>query len=131
MRNMFTRTSSRITETLGIRSGTLQSTYAKLFLSFFLSALIHYTGGIFAARQELGEFKFFLLQAVAITIEDGFIWLWERMGWKSGFWGRVLGYVWFVSFMTWTARGWVDGRVRGGEWNGRQIPFSIVEKFWK
>jgi hypothetical protein len=29
----------------------------------------------FAARQELGEYKFFLLQAVAITIEDRVIWL--------------------------------------------------------
>jgi hypothetical protein len=36
------------------------------------------------------------------------------MGWKGGFWGRVLGYVWFISFMTWTARVWVDGRVRVG-----------------
>jgi hypothetical protein len=109
----------------------LQSTYAKLFLSFFLSPSVHYTGGIFAARQELGEFKFFLLQAVAITIEDGFLWLWKTMGWNGGVRGRVLGYVWSISFMTWTARGWVDGTVRGGEWNGRQIPSSIVERFWK
>jgi hypothetical protein len=39
--------------------------------------------------------------------------------------------VWSISFMTWTAGGRVDGSVRGGEWNGRQIPSSIVERFWK
>jgi uncharacterized membrane protein YhhN len=131
LRNMLTRASSLITDSLGLRSGTLQSTYAKLFLSFFLSASFHYTGGIFSVRQELGEFKFFLLQAVAITIKDGLLWLWKTMGWKGGVRGRVLGYVWFISFMTWTARGRVDGRVRSGEWNGRQIPSSIVERFWK
>jgi uncharacterized membrane protein YhhN len=108
LRNMLTSASSLITDSLGLRSGTLQSTCAKLFLSFFLSASVHYTGGIFAARQELGEFKFFLLQAVAITIEDGFLWLSKTMGWKGGVWGSVLGYLWFISLMTWTARdGWM------------------------
>lgn len=105
LRNMLTRASSLITDSLGLRSGTLPSTYAKLFLSAF----VYYTGGVFAVRQELGEYKFFLLQSVAITFEDGFLWLGKSMGWKGGVWGRALGYVWFISFMTWTARGWVDG----------------------
>jgi hypothetical protein len=63
---------------------------------------------IFAARQKLGEFKFFLLQAVAITIEYSFLWLWKTMGWKGGVRGRVLGYVWFYFLYD------LDGQRTGG-----------------
>lgn len=80
MRNMITTPSSIITDALGIHSGTLVSTYMKLFLSFSFSVAFHTVGGIFAARQQLGEFRVFLLQFVAIAAEDGIIRLGKAWG---------------------------------------------------
>jgi len=128
---MIAAPSTVITEYLGFPPGSVQSMYMKLFLCFFFSAAFHSVGGIFAARQELGEFRFFLLQAPVIAAEDRITRVAKSWGWKGGASGRAFGYFWMATWMTWSLRAWVDGRMRGGEWNGRQIPFSVVEKLWK
>lgn len=103
-------------------------------------------GGLFAARQELGEYKFFMFQAAVITFEDFVGWLLagkstssggsdegKRNGERKGHvpaWRRILGWVWVVTCMSYSLRGWVDGRVRGGEWSARQVPVSVVERIW-
>jgi hypothetical protein len=68
-------------------------TYIKLFLCFSFSAAFHSAGGIVAAWRELGEFRYFLLQAIAITVEDGVIWLRKSLGWKGGILGRIFAYM--------------------------------------
>ncbi|RDW80058.1 hypothetical protein BP6252_04696 [Coleophoma cylindrospora] len=147
MRTSLTVPSKYITtHILHLPKNSLITKYTQLYLVFFLSATFHYMGGLFAARQELGEYKFFMFQAAVITFEDFVGWLFagnssssakskEPNGGKEGEsgvppWRRVLGWFWVMACMSYSLRGWVDGRVRGGEWSGRQMPISIVEKLW-
>jgi hypothetical protein len=112
MQNMIMTPSSVLSNSLGIRSGNLISTCLKLFLSFSFTAAFHSVGGIFAARQQLGEFRFFLFQAVAITAEDGIMWLGKSWALKGGIFGKIFRYTWLTIFMSWNLRGWLNGRVR-------------------
>jgi hypothetical protein len=64
----------------------------KLFLCFSFSAAFHSAGGTFVTWRELAEFRYFLLQAVAITAGDGVIWLRKYLGWIGGILGRIFGY---------------------------------------
>ena len=75
--------------------GTNRSSYTQLCVTFFLSAALHSTGGFVGERWMASRcFKFFLLQAAAITLyrlsRETFI---APMGNKTqpGEWWRVLG----------------------------------------
>ena len=60
--------------------GTNLSSYTQLYVAFSLSGLLHFSGDfVYEKRIVSRSFKFFLLQAVAITFEDLVIYITKRL----------------------------------------------------
>jgi len=103
--------------------GTKGSSYTQLYLAFFMTGIFHFAGDfMFEKRLVSRPFKFFLLQAVAITFEDFVIYLAKRFLSKSGIeskpgnagWSwrgavvRVVGYCWVLIWFCLTVPVWMD-----------------------
>ena len=103
--------------------GSNRSSYTQLFVAFFLSGLIHFSADfMFEKRMVYYSFKFFLLQAVAITFEDLTIYIAERSlrwggvelrpgkadeSWVEAF-VRIIGYCWVTLWFCSTLPIWID-----------------------
>ena len=103
--------------------GTNRSSYTQLYVAFFLSGLLHFSGDyIFEKRIVYRSFKFFLLQAVAITLEDFVIYVAKRLFRQRGIelkpgkadesWAeavvRVIGYCWVTLWFCLAFPLWAD-----------------------
>jgi len=103
--------------------GSNRSSYAQLYIAFFLSGLLHSSGDfMLEKRMVYRSFKFFLLQAVAITIEDLVMYFTKHMlrrggielkvGRVEGSWEemamRVIGYCWVILWVCVTLPGFLD-----------------------
>ena len=103
--------------------GSNRSFCTQLYVSFFLSGLLHFSGDfMFQKRMVYYSFKFFLLQAVAITFENFVIYiakrllLWKGIEFKPGkadeSWAeavvRVIGYCWVILWFCLTMPLWID-----------------------
>lgn len=89
--------------------GSNLSAYTKLYLAFTISAAIH-MGGDYMLFQGASWFslRFFMIQAVGITLEDAVIALDKHVG-VSARWptfARRLGYLWVFSFFVSCAPEW-------------------------
>ena len=108
---------------LKFRRGTNRSSYAQLYVAFFLSGLFH-SAGEFVLMKGLAypAIKFFPLQAVAITFEDLVIYiakdLLRRWGfepkpgktgesWAGASW-RAIGYCWVTLWFCLALPVWLD-----------------------
>ena len=108
---------------LNFPHGGSLSSYTQLYVAFFLSAIIH-TSGDFVSEGRIPSrsFKFFLLQAAAITFEDLVIYITNRLlrrggiELKPGKAGessaevvvRVIGYCWVTLWLCLTLPVWLD-----------------------
>ena len=128
--------------------GTNQSSYAQLYIAFFLSGIVHFAGDFMShKRMVYHSFQFFLLQAVAITFEDFVIYLTKQLLLQQGIklnpgkanesWAdtavRVLGYFWVVLWFCLTVPAWRDktNSFLCGV-NGGALPISqLVLDAWK
>ena len=102
--------------------GTNLSSYTQLYVAFFLSALIHFSGDIMLEKQMVYHLFNFFLQAVAITFENFVIYLAKRSLCQNGIkfnlkkahvsWGevaaRVIGYCWVTLWFCLMFPGWKD-----------------------
>ena len=103
--------------------GTNRSSYTQLYIAFFLSGVLHFGGDfIFEKRLVYRSFKFFLLQAVIITLEDFAIYVAKRLlrqvgvelkpgkpdeSWAEGV-VRAVGYCWVTLCFCLTLPIWLD-----------------------
>lgn len=109
----------------------------RLFLAFFISALVHIPGNVALGVNifATGAPRFFLMQAVGIVIEDAFFYMYRHLKLhtprKMSSGGLVfLGYLWTLAWLTWTGPSffWVTARnlvPRGDE----TIPWSVLQWF--
>lgn len=77
------------------------SSYLQLYTAFTISMLLHEWCMFNAIHSDAGEFRFFMAQPLAITLEDFVQWCWRRTGLseRHSKIGRVAGYTWmFVWF---------------------------------
>ena len=103
--------------------GTIRSSCTQLYIAFFLSGLLHFAGDIMVQEELVYySFKFFLLQAVAITFEHVVIYIAKRSLRQRGIefdtenvngsWGgvvlRVIGYCWVTLWFCLTLPVWLD-----------------------
>ena len=103
--------------------GTNRSSYTQLYIAFFLSGLLHFAGDyMIEKRLVYRSFKFFILQAVAITFEDFVIYIAKHLlRWRGielkpekagGSWAevvvRVVGYCWVTLWFCLTFPIWLD-----------------------
>ena len=110
-------------EFLKLPRGTNRSSYTQLYVAFLLSGLLHFTGDfIIEKRIVYYSFKFFLLQAIAITLEDFILYIAKRLlrrerielkpGKTDESWAevvaRVIGYCWVTLWFCLTLPLWLD-----------------------
>ncbi|KAF9002742.1 membrane bound O-acyl transferase family-domain-containing protein [Cyathus striatus] len=102
---------------LGLPPNNSITTYVELYTAFILSGIIHAAGDyrLFGSLDESGSMRFFFLQAVIITVEDGVCWIGKCLGVrKTAWWLKYLGYAWVTFWFTWTLPIWMEPLVRMG-----------------
>lgn len=121
---------------LGFRKGSITGRYAMLMTVFFLSSLFHVAedAGEGMDWRNSGSLRYFCMQPIGIMLEDAVQAVYRRHsrlegkapGHKS--WTRIVGYVWFVAWMSWTTPAWIYPKAfmaKGGP-EDRILPFSIL-----
>ena len=103
--------------------GSNRSSYTQLYIAFFLSGLIHFSGDVLLEKRVvLRSFRFFLLQAVAITFEDLVIYIAKcalrrvgielKPGRVDESWAevvvRIFGYCWVTLWFCSVLHIWID-----------------------
>ena len=104
--------------------GTNRSSYAQLYVAFFLSAIIHFAADLMSQQRAVyHSFRFFLFRPVAITFGDLVIHTAKRVLLQAGIklipgrgeeesWAevatRVVGYSWVISWFYFTLPVWRD-----------------------
>jgi hypothetical protein len=119
-------------EAFGFASGGNASSYTQLFVAFSLSGAVH-EATILATFNRADwtweTTQFFILQAVAITIEDGVLWIGERFSnGKMRRWIRILGYAWVVLWMRASLPIYLNVLTRGGFGTLDVVPFSVFSR---
>ncbi|KIW04039.1 uncharacterized protein PV09_04861 [Verruconis gallopava] len=112
-RRMFSQPAMRITRALGFRKGTLPSRYMQLYLSFGISCILHQFQMFNVTRRDMGEFNFFMSQAVAITIEDFVRWAWRKLHGSSPSrrFDLLMGYAWTFTWFSFSLHVYIKGLV--------------------
>ena len=120
---MFGGLGKLVANKLKLPRGSNRSSYTQLYVAFFLSGILHFSGDFMLERRIVyRSFKFFLLQAVAITFEDFVIYIAKRLlrlgefelkpGRVDESWAemvvRVVGYCWVTLWFCLTLPVWVD-----------------------
>ncbi|KAF8900297.1 membrane bound O-acyl transferase family-domain-containing protein [Gymnopilus junonius] len=114
-RKIFASHSKYIADCLHLPPKSKITTYFKLYLSFFISGVIHCAGD-YGYLQEYsgGALRYFLLHACAITFEDGIIGLAKRAGFRTNLGWRIIGYFWVIIWFSVVLPEWIDSRLFWG-----------------
>lgn len=107
---------------LQLPKGSLSSRYVQLYIGFSVTAASHIMGAFCATRYELGEIKFYLGQALAITFEDAVIAVAKRQRIQEAPWTRGLGYIWTLAWFSFSLRGYIGGIAGAGISTGGVFP---------
>ena len=93
---------------LRLRRGTLLSRYMRIILAFYISGLLHVCIDVALGIRfwDSGSPRFFVMQALGITVEDAVQEIYQRNGGKSNAYSRGLGYAWVSLWMVWTTPSW-------------------------
>jgi hypothetical protein len=85
LRRTFEIANDGILGLLDVRRGTLASKYLQLYNGFSVSALLHHIGALNCPTPMFAwyQFYFFMIQPIAITVEDFVIYLGRKLGWKD------------------------------------------------
>ncbi|KAI8957042.1 hypothetical protein F5Y11DRAFT_113937 [Daldinia sp. FL1419] len=119
LRRAVQRPGIRLARSLGFRKGSIPSRYIQLYLAFYISFVIHWWQQYVITRGGKGEFAFFMMQPVMITIEDSARWIWktiirpkqrEGLSWLES----TIGYVWTFASFAFTLTPFVKGMVETG-----------------
>lgn len=129
--------------------GTNRSSYAQLYVAFFVSGIIHLAGDFIAEKRVVYRaIYFFLLQAVVITVEDFVIYLAKgllrqvqeetqlKLGKEGRFWleaaVKIIGYCWVTLWFCLTLPMWQDGvSAIGVNVTDRRPAAQFVMDVWK
>ncbi|KZT51239.1 hypothetical protein CALCODRAFT_503763 [Calocera cornea HHB12733] len=112
-------------DVMGFARGQRLTTYVELFIVFFISGIVHASGGYaflgtFSGAME--SLVFFVLQAVCITCEDYVIQLGKRAGLKGSTWTRFIGYAWVMAWLAFSNPVRSESLARGGLWDQTDQP---------
>ncbi|CZR63273.1 uncharacterized protein PAC_13170 [Phialocephala subalpina] len=137
-RKTFSNPSIFLVDNFPIPLPSLVSRYAKIFLTFYISGLVHVIGDyIFMPWSESWTVQFFIAQAVGIMLEDFVQWVWRtsierKKGGETKTWKKVVGFVWVAVFMlVWSTPAWFfpnAGKNTGAK-EGKLLPFSVIGYF--
>jgi len=108
---------------------SLASRYLRLTIAFFISGLIHYRAdqAMGVPNVENGAIKFFLIQALAIMLEDTVAPITSAILPKPIH--RVLGWIWVLGFLIWTTPIWTYPSARLGLDSAALLPTPLFERY--
>lgn len=109
--------------------GTNMSAYTQLYIVFLISGLIHAGGDYMVLRHlPMSTMRAFLLQAVAITLEDFVIWCTQPIRPKLGVLSRATGFIWVVVWITClSGPPWVDSMSVHGYGSGGTVFRLLID----
>lgn len=86
MRRMCSSTGKFVKRICGFRTGGFMSRYSKVWVAFFMSALVHHFGAITVSFEDGGFWQaiFFMAQPIAFMAEDFVLYLGRAAGIQSG-----------------------------------------------
>ena len=102
---------------LNLPKQSLASRLIYLYVGFLMTATVHVYGAYCLSGHDMGQARFFLSQAVAISAEDLVIRVATRLGIKDGALARCIGYLWVVAWCCWVFRAPVDAACAAGLWS--------------
>ena len=114
---------------LGIRKGTYLSNYGKVFGAFFVAYAIHGYGSNMAGGSHVGDWNYFMSQAVAIWVEETVLRLANTLGIRQVLGDRLarfIGYVWTGTFSLYSFMLWNDWAAAAGALTVNPFGFSIT-----
>ncbi|CAD6446129.1 4e9caf82-547c-4e00-923f-874d61be0b17 [Sclerotinia trifoliorum] len=145
LRSLLTGPAAKITyDVLHLSRGSVPARLCSLFITFFLSGVMHSCAGIAAGMspKQLNVVHFFVTQALGIVVEDFVSLAFSKMmGQKDkkkktgppSLAQRLIGYLWVAAFMTWSGPVWLYPQasrpVLPGT-NSSFLPYSII-RAWK
>ncbi|KAF3065262.1 hypothetical protein GL218_02728 [Daldinia childiae] len=109
----------RLARLLGFKKGSIPSRYIQLYLAFYISFFIHWWQQYVITRGDKGEFAFFMIQPIVITLEDFVQWVWRNTinpkRKQDLLWFELaIGYVWTFTAFAFTLTPFVKGMVATG-----------------
>jgi hypothetical protein len=108
----------------------MASRYTQLYVSFIISGIIHTSGCLMAVHRDIGALRFFILQALAITAEDIMIAVAKGLGYRGGWLGKLVGYLWVAAWLGWSISPWVVERIVIGTFQlSGSVPYSFAGWF--
>ncbi|KAJ7937069.1 membrane bound O-acyl transferase family-domain-containing protein [Mycena leptocephala] len=110
---------------LRLKPGSKASAYTQLYVAFFISGIMHYLPEYMALRHWGGRaLIFFLLQAVAITVEECVQGLGRRLGLAASWRWKAVGYFWVWSWFAFCLPIWQDPLLHKGVFE--EIRYSVI-----
>ncbi|KAF7352271.1 MBOAT-2 domain-containing protein [Mycena venus] len=112
---------------LRLKPGSNVSAYTQLYVAFLISGIMHYLPDYMALRHwGGGALVFFLLQAVAITFEEGVQSLGRRLGFTESWRWKVVGYCWVWSWFAFCLPIWQDPLLHEGVFEEQHYSVIVV-----
>ncbi|PCH41661.1 hypothetical protein WOLCODRAFT_101014 [Wolfiporia cocos MD-104 SS10] len=118
----------RVCRVIGLQPGSWASSYTQLYIGFAVSGLVHCGGDLMVQPSAYGSsFKFFIAQAVAISLEDAVIALARRSGVRySHMMSHFLGYIWVFTWLCISTPWLVRCLEKVGIIEIHRMPFSLI-----
>ncbi|KAJ7206751.1 membrane bound O-acyl transferase family-domain-containing protein [Mycena pura] len=111
---------------LRLARGSAASAYMQLYAAFFVSGVAHYLPEYMALRHwGGGALRFFVLQAVAITLEDGVQAASRRLGMAASWKWKAVGYFWVWSWFAFCLPIWQDPLLHAGVFE--EVRYSAIK----
>lgn len=101
-----------------------------MFVIFGLSGILHLGGDIIAMGKisESGLMITFLLQPIAIMVEDAVLHLFHKAGFRKSRLSKIFGYCYVFLWFSWSVTFASDVQMRYGYGQGWGPRISLIEK---
>ncbi|KAF5328773.1 hypothetical protein D9619_011607 [Psilocybe cf. subviscida] len=131
LRKPVTSHANALTEILGLPKSKFTA-YFQLYVSFFISGLIHFAGDYMLHQDWAGRaVSFFVLQAVGITLEDMVNAIAKRAGLTGSPLAKFMGFCWVIIWFSFSLPWWLERNFHAGSFDeGPRLP-SLIMGLWK
>ncbi|KAG7447221.1 uncharacterized protein BT62DRAFT_948166, partial [Guyanagaster necrorhizus] len=116
LRRNITTPGHRLVSQLSLPKDSVLAGYIKLYTAFFVSGWIHHSSDYMVLGYHGGALKFFMSQALCITVESAVLALGRRLGLvgsRNLLW-RIVGYIWVQSWFAMCLPMYINPQNRAG-----------------
>ncbi|PBK71704.1 hypothetical protein ARMSODRAFT_954525 [Armillaria solidipes] len=132
LRRNVTTPGDRLVARLSLPKGSILASYIRLYIAFFVSGWVHHSSDYMVLGYHGGALKFFMSQALCITVESAVLALGRHLGIARGtnlFW-RIVGYIWVQTWFAMCLPMYINPQNRAGV-SEAGVNSGIIEGLWK